>query len=326
MMNEIFRRLRYLLNRRHMDQELADEMEFHREMAAREGGTSPFGNPLRLREESRDAWGWTWIDRLFQDLRYAARMLRHSPGFTVTAVLMLAIGTGVNVAAFGFFDLMVLRPLPVRDPATLLQFERRSGKASADSLPYPAMAFYREHITTLSAVLALNTSRLAIEGEEKQLNAHFVTSNFFSELGATARLGRLLDPAKDEGEEAVVVLDYGFWQRRFGADPAIVGKTLRLNGKLATVIGVAPGQFCSLRLGNPDLWAPIPQQPFFVNGSKLLTDFSEDGGIVFMWGRLQPGVTPKVAEEELKSLAAELRRQHPGDVWENARASRAPMP
>ena len=119
-MNELFRRLRYLLHRRRFDDELANDMEFHREMAVREGVR--FGSTLRLREEARDAWGWTWIDRLCQDVRYAARQLRKSPGFTLAAVLMLAIGIGVNVAAFGFFDLMVLRPLPVDDPVHSCDF------------------------------------------------------------------------------------------------------------------------------------------------------------------------------------------------------------
>src|SRR5271167_3667485 len=98
---DLFRRLRYLLNRRQHDQDLASDMEFHREMAAREG--RQFGNTLQLREESREVWGWTWIDHVVQDLSYAFRLLRRSPGFTVATVLMLGLGIGVNVAAFGFF-------------------------------------------------------------------------------------------------------------------------------------------------------------------------------------------------------------------------------
>lgn len=164
-MGQLYRRLQYLLNRRRFDRELQGDLEFHREMAAREGRQGP-GNMLRLREEARDAWGWMWLDLLSQDLRYAARMLRKSPGFTVAAILMLAIGIGANVAAFSFFNLMVLSPLPVRDPATLLRFHRRSPQAYAFALPYPEMAFFREHSRTLSAVLALNSTRLPIEGEE----------------------------------------------------------------------------------------------------------------------------------------------------------------
>jgi predicted permease len=316
-MNEIFRRLRYLLHRRRFDRELANDMEFHREMAVREGVR--FGSTLRLREEARDAWGWTWIDRLCQDVRYAARKLRKSPGFTLAAVLMLAIGIGVNVAAFGFFDLMVLRPLPVDDPGTLVRFHRRSVQRYAYALPYPEMAFFREYSTTLSAVLAVNATRLAVEGEEKPLNASFVTANLFQELGARARLGRMLDPARDSapGAAPVVVLGYGFWRHHFGADPSVIGKTIRLNDKPATVVGVVPPEFSGLSLDAPDLWAPIAQQPYFASGSHLLTDFSEDGSGVQMWGRLREGVTPKAAEEELKSLAAELRRQHPNEIWEN---------
>src|SRR5262249_44725319 len=153
----------------------------------------PFGNTLHLREVAREAWGWTWIDRLSQDLSYASRLLRKSPGFTLAAVLILSIGIGVNIAAFGFFNLMVLRPLPVRDPATLVRFQRLSPKNYASVLPYPEMAFFREHATTLSAVLAWNPSTLRMEHEQRPLKAQFVTTNFFSELGAAASLGRLLD-------------------------------------------------------------------------------------------------------------------------------------
>src|ERR1019366_2195769 len=248
-MNECFRRIRYLLNRRRFDQELASDMEFHREMAARAGAErGHFGNTLLLREQARDAWGWTWIDRLAQDLRYAARMLRKSPAFTAAAVLMLALGIGVNVAAFGFFDLMFLRPLPVRDPGTLLKFSRSAPQGYADNFVYPEVAFYREHSKTLSAVMASDDAKVTIDGDEKQLTASFVTANVFSDLGATARLGRMLDPARDEAADAepVVVLDRGFWQRHFGADPSIIGKTVRINGQPATVVGVASSEFSGL--------------------------------------------------------------------------------
>src|ERR1700685_4220746 len=153
---------------------------------------------MHLREQARDAWCGTWIDCLAQDLRYAARMLRKSPGFTAAAVLMLALGIGVNVAAFGFFDLMFLRPLPVRDPGSLLRFERSAPQGYSDNFVYPEVAFYREQSKTLSAVMAVNFSKLAIEGAEQQINAHFVTANFFSELGAAPKLGRMFDPGRDE--------------------------------------------------------------------------------------------------------------------------------
>jgi predicted permease len=317
-MKEFFRRLQYLLNRRRFDAELAADLEVHREMAARQGGI-PLGNALHLREEARDAWGWTWIDRFLQDLRYAARTLRKSPGFTLMAVFMLAIGTGVNIAAFGFFDFMVLRPLNVRDPATLLRFHRRSPQAYSFVLPYPEIAFFREYSKTLSAVLALEYTNLAVDGEERPLKAHFVSENWFRELGASAALGRLLEPALDAAvhAEPVVVLGHGFWRRHFGGDPSVVGRVVLFNGKPATVIGVAAAEFTGLSLGQPDIWAPLTQQPYFSPGSRLLTDFSIDLGWVQMWGRLAPGVTPQAAQEELKSLAAELHRQHPNDIWEH---------
>jgi len=314
-MNQLFRRLRYLLHRRRFDRELANDLEFHREMA--EGAGQPLAHTLQLREEARDAWGWTWLDRFGQDLRYAARMLRKSPAFTFVAVLMLAIGIGVNVAAFGFFDLMVLRPLNVRDPSTLLRFHRRAPQNYAFALPYPEMAFFREHSRTLSAVLALNTTKLAVEGEAKQIDADFVTANFFSELGATPKLGRLFDPTRDDAANAdqVVVLSQGFWRRHCGGDPSVIGRTIHLNGKPATIIGVASGEFSGLSLNEPALYAPITQQPYFATGSRLLTDYADSSG-VRMWGRLHSGLAPKAAEEELRSLAAELRKQHPKEIWE----------
>src|SRR6202166_1204975 len=127
-MGELLRRIRYLIQRRRFDAELASNMEFHREIAAR-AGRNNFGNTLRMQEQAREAWGWTWLDRFVQDLRYGFRILVRSPGFTLLAVLVLAIGMGVNVAPFSFFDMMALKPLPVRDPDSLVRLERRSPEA-----------------------------------------------------------------------------------------------------------------------------------------------------------------------------------------------------
>ena len=311
---DLFRRLRYLFNRRQYDQDLASDMEFHREMAAREGRR--FGNALQLREESREVWGWTWMDRLGQDLRYAFRLLKRSPGFTIAAVLMLGLGIGVNVAAFGFFNLVLFKPLPVRDPDSLVRLQRRSLKDYATFLPYPESKFLSDHSKALSSVIATSQALMWIEVGTKPLGVNFVTTNYFKELGVTPAAGRLLNTSYDDGADAepVAVLSYEFWQRYFGGDPSIVGRTIHLNNKPVSVVGVIGRNFGGLTLSKPDIWIPIKQQPYFINGSRLLTDYSGDG--VDVWGRLQPGVTMQAAEQELSQLTAELYTQHPKDLWE----------
>ena len=320
LLRELLRRIHYLLNRRRFDDELAEEMAFHREMAEQGGGV-PLGDALRLREDSREAWGFMWLDRLGQDLRYAFRAMRTSPGFTAAAVLVLAIGIGATVAAFAAFNMVALRPLPVREPQTILRFQRQAPDRSWSEVPYPAVAFYREHTRTLSAVLALTTSRLSLEGAERSPSTCFVTANFFDELGARPRHGRLFS-AGDESPDAppAVVLGHGFWASHFGSDPAVVGTAVRLNGKAVTIVGVAAREFSGLGANAPAFWALLEHHGYFVHGSQMLTDFSgQQNSGVTMWGRLSPGPSPQMAEDELAALAAELRRQHPGDVWEGER-------
>jgi predicted permease len=320
--SEIFRRLGYLLTRNRRRRELEAEMAFHREMSERAGrpeAKRTFGNPIRLQEQAREAWGWTFIDRLGQDLAYAARTLRRSPGFTLTAILVLAVGIGVNVAAFSLFNLMILQYLPVRDPASLVRLQRRSPDASTNTISYSSMIFYRDHAKTLSAVIGtLGTSGLQLENDTQPVSNNFVTANYFSELGTQPALGRLIDPQQDDtsGATPVVVLSYGLWQRRFGSDPNIAGKVVHINHKPATVIGVTPYALASLGGQHPDLWFPILQIPYFMQGNTALTDEGSSGPAE-MWGRLAPGVSAKAAEQELLALTNQLRKIHPKDIWDN---------
>lgn len=316
-MNEFFRRLRYLLNRQRFDRELESDMQFHREMATR-AGRANFGNMLRLREEAREAWGWTWIDRLWQDLRYGLRIMARSPGFTLTAVLVLAIGIGINVAAFSLFNMVALKPLPVPHPESLLRLERRAPHAYTSEMAYPSFLFYKERTKTLSAAIAvLGIPPMQVDDDIERTSASFVTPNYFIELGTRAAYGRLLNPALDDSLTAapVAVISYKLWQRRFAGDPAAIGRTIRLNNKPVTIVGVTPYVLATLGGQDPDIWLPVAEQPYFIDGSKVLNDFNDSSAR--MWGRLAPGVTAKTAEQELRRLTNDLRQQHPTAVWDD---------
>ncbi|MBV8819756.1 MAG: ABC transporter permease [Acidobacteriaceae bacterium] len=315
-MGELFRRIHYLIHRRRLNAELQNDIDFHREMAAR-AGRNNFGNALRIREQADESWGWTWLDRLMQDLRYGARILLRAPGFTLLAVVVLAIGIGVNVSAFSLFNMVALKPLPVPDAARIVRLERHSPTAYTTEMAYPSFLFYGEHSKTLSATIAvLGVPPMHIDDDVQPTSASFVTPNYFTELGANAAVGRLLDPKLDNDASAspVVVLSYGLWQRRFGGDPNVVGRVIRVGNKPAAVKGVTPFAFASLGGQHPDLWMPVAQQPYFFDHSKVLRDWTNSSAR--MWAKLAPGVGAKAAEQELRSLTDVLRKQHPEAVWD----------
>jgi predicted permease len=324
-MRELLRRLHHLVNRRRFEAELREEMEIHRELAARDGGT-PLGDTLRFREDARDAWGWRWLDQLAQDVRFAFRSMRSSPGFTASAVLVLGVGIGATVAAFSAFNLAVLRPLPIPAPERVLRFQRLGPDRYWTDIPYPATRFYREHARTLSAVFTCSTGRVDVQGDATA-TAHFVSGNFLAELGARATLGRVFS-TDDEKAEAppMVVLPHRAWTDRFGADPQVVGRIIRVNGRPATVLGVVARDFSGFGSEAPALWALVDQHPYYVGGSVLLTDFTGQryGGTTNMWARLRDGVPARAAEDELSALAAELRKDHPRDIWEGERLRSLP--
>jgi predicted permease len=320
-MRELIRRITYLLTSHRRRRELEAEMSFHREMAARSGrldARRSFGNPTRIHEQAREAWGWTWIDRITQDLSYAARTLRRSPAFTVTAILVLAVGIGVNVTAFSLFNMMVLQYMPIRDPQSIVRLERRSPDATANSISYASILFYGSHAKSLSAVMGLmGAGGIHVDQDLEPTATSFVTENYFRELGTRPALGRLFDPVIDtSASDPVVVLGYPYWQHHFGGDPNVIGKAIRINQQPATIIGVTPEILATPGHAHPDLWLPMKKVPYFVPGSTALVDTGSSGSVE-MWARLAPGVSAKAAEQELLTLTNERRKQFPKDLWKD---------
>jgi predicted permease len=314
-----------------MEKELDGELRFHfetqvadkinaglTEAEARRATRLEFGGLEQIKEDCRESRGTLWLVSIVQDLRFGARILAKSPGFSLTAILVLALGIGVCTLAFSLYNIAALQYLPVRDPATVVRIQRRSPGNINPGVPYASIAYYRDNAKSLSAVMAtMRASPLVLNQDEQRVSSTFVSSNYFSELGGSAATGRLFDAARDDSASAAVcVLSFRLWQRKFDGDPSIVGKAIRLGGKPTMVIGVASETFASLGTDNPDLWLPLLQHSYFVEGSKPLTD-PHFGGLIGMWGRLAPGVSRSSAEQELLSLTNQLRKIFPAIIWDH---------
>lgn len=313
-MRELLRRLSYLLNRRRLEREMAEEMAYHRALMAPDRRTN-FGDDLRLREDAREMWGWTWLDRLQQDLTYGARVLRKAPGFTFTAMLVLGLGIGIPLSAFRVV-LTDLQGAAAPDPQSLVRLTRRAPGAQITSLAYPELAFYSANARSFRSVIgvsALNQaafSEAAAGGTSEAITVAFVTSNYFPEFGIAPILGRVLTPDDERTDaEPAAVIGELFWRRRLGADPASVGRSIRVNGKGLKVVGVMPrSSSANLR---SDIWMPLVRQPSVIEGSTLLTDWNS---ALDAYGRLRPGVSPQTSQQETLALAASLRERWPDRI------------
>jgi predicted permease len=281
----LWMRLQSLLGRERRAERLDDEMQFHLEQQiveniaagmnrdeARYAAMRLFGNPTVLKEETRDAWGWIWLEQIGQDLRYGARSLRKSPGFTTVAVLTLGLGIGANTAVFNVLKAVVFPSLTVASPNEIFVLHgMRTPNDRAFLYSQPAFQRLREsvaeqiHGPRLAAHSALAEGELAayIGAPVSPVSLQLVSTNFFSVLGVPASAGRVLDRNDDRGssEGWPVVLRYGFWQAHFNADPNTVGRPQVLNGTLVSVVGVAAPNFDGVIPGDaPDLWLPLEAQ------------------------------------------------------------------
>jgi predicted permease len=337
--------MRFLFRwRKRRNEELNEEIQGHLELAARENmesGLAPkdaqtaarheFGSIALAEEVTRDMWGGRWFADLLQDIRFALRMLRKSPGFTTVAILTLALGIGANTAIFSLIDGILMRALPVRDAQSLVVLRwsalhqpeihqwneegdcnittgSREAGSSSCSFSEPFFHDVASHIDAFSDVAGFSGGgRLDLTGigPVRVLDAEAVSGEFFPILEVTPAAGRLILPSDDApSAPPVLVLNYGYWKSEFGGSLSIIGKGVRLNNVVFTIIGVANRQFDSLSPGETrDIWIPLSVLPRLSSNSWRNREETD----VYAWwlviiGRLKPGVSRLQAQAAVSTL------------------------
>jgi predicted permease len=268
------------------------------------------------------------METLWQDVRYGIRMLAKNRGFTVIAVLTLALGIGLNAAIFSVVNAVLFRPLPVEAPDQLAGMYNVEPREFISHTPmaYPDYRDLRDSARSFEGLMGYALAPLALErgDESEHVFGETVTGNYFTTLGVKPHLGRLLKPDDDlqRGAHPVVVLSHAAWQRRFGGEAGIVGREVRLNGHPFTVVGVVEPRFTGLLRGiAPELWVPMAMRstlnaPTTVNVEEKTAegvDLLDHRGRRWMWvmGRLKPGFTVAQADAEVKSIGKRLAEMYP---------------
>jgi predicted permease len=249
---------------------------------------------------------------LWQDVRYGIRLLLNRPGFTAMAVFTLAIAIGLNTAVFSLFNALLLRPLPVHDPASVVSlYAGAEGQQSTGVFSYPDFADSRAQNTVFSAMAAhtgahvlLGNANGSSDSRPEWLKANLVSANYFDLLGASPAAGRMFLAEEDQTPNArpVVILNYGFWKRRFGGDSGLIGKPITLNSLAYTVVGIAPRDFVGADAEVPDVWIPLMMTPNVQGGRTPFAD--RESGWLFVIARLKPGVPLVQAQSEMSVLSA----------------------
>lgn len=299
--------------RHHLEQETEDNIA--RGMTpeeARLAALRKFGSVAQVAEATREVWTVVWLERLSQDVRYAFRMLRKAPGFTVIAVLTLALGIGANTAVFSVVYSALLQPLPFKDPSRLMILNETTPKVGIVSVSYPDFLDWRAQSHTFSQMAALESVGFNLSGisEPQAINGSAVSPNFLSMMGIRPLIGRDFQPAEEQaGTAPVVILGYSLWQRRFGADSGVLGKSITLDGRAYSIVGVLPGSFLTLG-GNSSTDVLIPIGVWISQNSEEAHERGNRGDMTII-GRLAPGVTSSQARSEMEGIAARLATEFP---------------
>ncbi|MBO0727361.1 MAG: ABC transporter permease, partial [Blastocatellia bacterium] len=253
------------------------------------------------------------MQALIQDLRYGARTLLKKPGFTLIAIITLGVGIGANTAIFSLVNTVMLRPLPVAAADRIVEVTPLGKGAGIGAFSYPTYKDFRDKNEVLDALAAYFFTPMSLSQNGVNVRAwgYLVTGNYFDLLGVRAVKGRMFTQEEDRvpGANPVAVISYGCWQRRFGGDPNMVGKTIKLNGYDFTVVGVAPEGFRgTVLMFDPEIYAPMTMANQIAPGQSNWFENRGNGGI-FGLGRLKQGVTATQARESLDLLTAQLARE-----------------
>jgi predicted permease len=307
------KRLKYLWPawRRQEEREMREELESLTAIA----GAKELGNLTLAMEDVRATWGWTWLNSFLADFRYSFRALRAQPGFFAVAALSLALAIGANSAIFSFADALLLRPLPVENPADLLDVSNATPDNPLEGMSFPDYRDLRDQARSFSGLAAYRLSTLAVAGSPTapaQIRfANLVSENFFAVAGVMPSPGRAFLPEEATPvAQPVALISHDFWQQSYAGAASAIGSQVRLNGIAFTIVGVLPPAFTGMdRFIRPDVFVPLAMAQRL---SGALTDPLEDRGRhdLIVKGRLSAGASRESAQAELATIGATLERQY----------------
>jgi putative ABC transport system permease protein len=275
---------------------------------------------MAMRDQAPRRWGFGWLERFWQDVRYGCRQLAANPGFTLVAVVSLALGVGANSAAFSWADALLLRPLTVARPGEVVTVGSAMSVEgfSSISASYRDYVDIRDRATGFDGLVGFSGLTSGLAGTEDAQPALtlglMVSGNFFSVMGVEPELGRAFRPDEDQvpGRDAVVVIGHALWERQFGSDPSVLGRRVRLSGVDFTIVGIAPERFTGMnQFVRSDFYVPLMMWPRLAADptERPLEDRALRG--VTIKGRLRPGVTMAQAQTELSVIGTDLERAYP---------------
>jgi predicted permease len=329
MMQRLLRRIRYWMSGRRSDAELAEEIELHRTMTqarlerdgmqkdeAAHASRRALGNITLAREDARNVWTWSTIERAWQDVRYGARTLRQNPSFTLVAVLTLTLGIGANTAMFSVLNTVLLRPLPYGDPDRLAMIWTADPARNLHESPtsFPTFMDWRHqsrHFADMAFWRSF-TGNLTDGGEAERVIGAQASANLLPLLGVAPSVGRTFTAEEEQRRVPVIVLSHSLWQRRFGADPAAIGRSIEIDGRRLQVIGVMPPDFYFPNK-NIEHWVPASLLALWAfkpeTAERSWSDrFADHWSVI---GRLAPRSTVEEAQAEMTVIGRQLAGAYP---------------